>query len=232
MPANYAKRIVCLANSRKPGGRCVAGREVLANGYGRWIRPVSARSSAEISLEERRYEDGSEPQVLEVIEVPMIAPVPKLHQTENHMIDDGHYWSRKSALTWTDLPVLAETPATLWPNGISTFNGVNDCVPAASTVQLTRSLYLVRPENIIVRVQFEGGTFAPAKRRVRADFGYNGIAYRFMVTDPIAERAFLAREDGLFPLNNVYLCVSLTEPFDGDGRCHKLVAAVIGQPPW
>ena len=37
------KRIVCLANSRKRGGRCVAGKELLADGRaGGWIRPVSA----------------------------------------------------------------------------------------------------------------------------------------------------------------------------------------------
>ena len=27
--------------------------------------------------------------------------------------------------------------------------------------------------------------------------------------------------------NDVYLCVSLTEPFAEDGRCHKLVAGTI-----
>jgi len=76
--------IVCLANSRKPHGRCIAGREVLKNGYGGWIRPVSARSSAEISLEELRYENGREPQILDVITIPMIAAAPRVHQTENH----------------------------------------------------------------------------------------------------------------------------------------------------
>ncbi|MGH7707024.1 MAG: dual OB domain-containing protein, partial [Vulcanimicrobiaceae bacterium] len=35
------KRIVCLANSRKLQGRCVAGRELQKNGPGAWIRPVS-----------------------------------------------------------------------------------------------------------------------------------------------------------------------------------------------
>jgi hypothetical protein len=35
---------------------------------------------------------------------------------------------------------------------------------------------------------------------------------------------------GDHPLNDVYICVSLTEPYEQDGRCHKLVAAVIKNP--
>ncbi len=35
----YVKHIVCLANSYKPRGRCIGGREVVAKGeYGGWIR--------------------------------------------------------------------------------------------------------------------------------------------------------------------------------------------------
>ena len=57
----YTKRIVCLANSRKMSGRCIAGKEVLDTGYGEWIRPISKRETAEISEEEMRFENGEIP---------------------------------------------------------------------------------------------------------------------------------------------------------------------------
>lgn len=227
----YTKKIVCLANSRKPSGRCLAGREILNNAYVGWVRPVSARPSAEISLEERRYENGSDPQILDVIQIQMIGAVPRVHQTENHMIDAAVYWSRIGAIGWNDLAALAERPAALWINGDSTYHGTNDRVNHQLAPQLQNSLYLIRPEAVNVQVQTEGGVFGPAKRRVRSDFRYNGVGYNFIVTDPVAEQVFLARDNGVYPLNNVYLCVSLTEPYDGDHCCHKLVATIIGEEP-
>ena len=82
-----------------------------------------------------------------------------------------------------------------------------------------------------MQVQTEGAMYGRAKKRVRADFRYNGTGYNFIVTDPIAEQAFLPRDEGVFPVDNVYLCVSLTEAYDGDGRCHKLVATIISEQP-
>jgi hypothetical protein len=204
---------------------------VLENGYGGWIRSVSVRPSAEISLEERRYENGRDPQILDVLNIPMIAPVPRVHQTENHMIDAEQYWTKETALTWADLPALVERPASLWLNGASTYHGTNDCVAQIHAAQLISSLFLIRPESLIVQVQTEGGMFGRVKKRVRADFRYNGTGYNFIVTDPVAEQVFLLRDEGVFPVNNVYLCVSLTEAYDGDGRCHKLVATIISEQP-
>ncbi|MYC34131.1 MAG: hypothetical protein F4X64_13280 [Chloroflexi bacterium] len=55
------KRIVCLANSRKRGGRCVAGKELLPDDrLGGWIRPVSARHDEEVSPQECCYTDGGD----------------------------------------------------------------------------------------------------------------------------------------------------------------------------
>lgn len=35
------RRVVCLANSRRTGGRCIAGKELINGQFARWVRPVS-----------------------------------------------------------------------------------------------------------------------------------------------------------------------------------------------
>jgi hypothetical protein len=228
--ANYVKRIVCLANSRKHSGRCIAGKEVLENRYGTWIRPVSARPSAEVSEEERRYKNGEDPQILDVVDIPMLAPAPLLHQTENHIIDAECYWTKTGELAWTKLEQLVDEPETLWSEGDSTYYGRNDRVRLEVAGRTTNSLVLIRPQALSICVQAEGTEFGNPRRRVRADFKYRVMSYFIIVTDPVAERAFLARPDGRYHIDEAFLCVSLGEPHT-DNYCYKLVAAVIPEQP-
>jgi hypothetical protein len=224
---NYKKKIVCLANSRKPGGRCVAGKEVLEDCYGVWVRPVSVRTTAEISIEEQQYENGNEPKLLDIIDIPMIAAVPRVHQTENHMIDAEVYWTKEGEVAWEDVNALLDTPASLWGNGDSTYHGRNDRMSQTAASAFQNSLWLIEPTNVVMRVLTPGAAFGNPKRRVRAEFTYKGVQYDLMVTDPVAEKVFLARPNGNYPLQDVLFCTSLAEAHT-DGYCYKLVAAVIG----
>jgi hypothetical protein len=223
----YSKRIVCFANSLKNGGRCVAGREIAAAGYGVWIRPVSARPSTELSLVECRYGDESWPKLLDILDVHLKKPAPQHHQTENHIIDRARYWVKIGELPWSELENLTEQPESLWANSEHTFHGVNDVVDQNTACQLSSSLVLIRPESLVIRIGKEGAAEFP--RKTRAIFQFRGVAYSLKVTDPVAEQAFQIRGDGDYPLHDVYLCVSLTEPFERDGRCYKIVAGVIAR---
>ncbi len=219
----YTKTIVCLANSRKPpsGGRCIAGREYSQAGFGPWVRPVSARPTAEISEEERRYEDGTDPAVLDVVRISMVEPRPRGHQQENHLIDDGIYWSKVRRLTWADLESALERPSgPLWTNGCSSSHGENDRIPEREAAELSRSLYLIRPLDLVLVVALEG-----ERRKLRARFKLGRYSYSIVVTDPRVERSYFSREDGDYPLEEALLCVSLGEPFHG--YTYKLAAAVI-----
>src|SRR5882762_9774133 len=123
------KRIVCLANSRKLNGRCVAVIELVGGTRAGWIRPVSAREHEEVSEYERQYQDGSDPRVLDIIDVPLLNAQAKGYQQENWLLDPDHYWSKTGRAGWGDLAHLADPVAPLWVNGHSTYNGLNDTIP-------------------------------------------------------------------------------------------------------
>jgi hypothetical protein len=163
------KVIVCLANSRKHSGRCVAGKEVLAGGYGKWIRPVSARPSAEISEEERRYENGVLPKVLDIIRIPVIGATPQLYQSENHVIDAEYYWVKTDELSWIDVRQLVDKPAPIWTNNDSTYYGLNDRVKVDIAAKLNNSLMLIDPEDLTIKVVTEGGVW---KRQTPSKGGF------------------------------------------------------------
>jgi len=80
----YVKKLLCLANSRKMSGRCVAGKEVSGSSFGAWIRPVSARQHQEISVSDRRYKDGHTVSLLDIVSIPLLAAQPGTYQSENH----------------------------------------------------------------------------------------------------------------------------------------------------
>ena len=98
------KRLLCLANSRKLHDRCVAGKEWNGTEAGNWVRPISARDGGAVSERERRYEDGSDPQVLDVMDVPVLQRRSEDYQTENWLLDPKRRW-----MTRYGLPILAMT---------------------------------------------------------------------------------------------------------------------------
>ena len=105
------KRLVCLANSRKLHGRCIAGREWNGTEAGDWIRPISARDGGEVSEYERQYKDGSDPRVLDIIDVPVLEASPKDYQTENWLLDKRFYWENAGQFSPSDLSALVDPTA-------------------------------------------------------------------------------------------------------------------------
>lgn len=216
------KQAICLANSRKPDGRCLAGKEP---GTGRWIRPISDRPGGSVSEEERRYEDGRDPKLLDVIDIPLIAPQPSELQPENWLLDPDWYWEFVEAYDVETAGALADSPTRLWVNGYSTVAGTNDRVPEGVALPQAGSLYLVQVQDLTVRVLSPGAAYGDAKRKVRGRFLYGGSEYDMTITDPVVERAYLAGKDGEFSIGDRLVTVSLAEPYGG--YAYKLVAALI-----
>ncbi|MFD9162861.1 hypothetical protein ACFVZ8_12830 [Streptomyces sp. NPDC059558] len=217
------KTIVCLANSRKLSGRCVAG--MLADGSGEWVRPVSARPNREVSTYERQYADGTDPNVLDIVSVALIRPQPHDFQSENWLLNPTFFWDKIDRVDWRGLVGLEQRPSALWINGSSTYHGNNDRIPIEEAVTLPDSLNLIRTTGLTLQVHTPGAMFGDQKRALRAHFSYAGNSHILRVTDPEYELEYLPKPEGFYELGESFLTVSLGEPYEG--RVYKLVAAII-----
>ena len=222
------KRIVCLANSRKLHGRCVAGPE-LGSHPASWIRPVSARPSQEVSEYERQYADGRDPRLLDIIDIPLVEHQPCSHQQENWLLDEKKYWRKIGVYSWDDLAFFSQSDETLWLNGHHTSNGRNDHVPVIDVDGQSDSLRLIQVHYVELHVFAPAEAFGNPKRRVQACFEFAGVDYALWVTDPHVERHYLGLKDGTHDISEgCFLTISLGEPFKES--CYKLVAAVLRKP--
>jgi hypothetical protein len=157
--------------------------------------------------------------------VPLIAPKPRDYQQENWLLDPNAYWQRVEHLTWDDLPSLADPAGPLWLNGDSTYNGMNDRIALAQATALRSSLQLVCVDRLTLSVLKPGEAFGNPKRRVQGRFRHAGADYHLWVTDPVYERAYLAKPDGDYRIGESFVTASLGEPHNG--YCYKLIAAII-----
>lgn len=215
----YVKRIVCLANSYKPpNGRCVAGREILDDAYGGWVRPVNGASTGEVPQPLCAHLN-----LLDIVDIHLSNHAPQGHQTENHIFDPQHQWTKRGKLAFGDLKKLCEQPTTLWVNSDKTALGTFDCISRSEAASLNTSLLLIRQARFTLQIGPHPFDANKNKKSYRGIFNYNGTPYNLSVTDPVAR----AKPDGYLTLSDVYLCTSLTEPYQKDGRCHKLVAAIF-----
>jgi hypothetical protein len=223
----YKKNIICLANSRKPGGRCVAGKVLTGQKVGAWIRPVSERTTHEMSDGDRLYKDRTLADVFDIVEIAFREPAPIRHQSENHLIASDKYWQKQGTATWKQIQeALDEVSGPLWLNGSSTYHGLYDKVKVSALDDISDSLKLVKVNDLAINVEHEPGwQGAPGRRRVRGSFTLNGESYKLVVTDPTIESEYLAKSIGDYALGSAILCVSLSEPMHD--FAFKLIATVI-----
>jgi hypothetical protein len=226
---SYTKTIVCLANSRKLTGRCVAGKEWDGRAPGAWCRPVSARDRGELTAERWYFSTWRDPQLLDLIQVGLVEPRPSGCQKENYLVDTGVRWRFAGRVAPRQLESGLDHPdGPLWMNGESTAGGLNDRVPAAIAEKQHDSLVLVQPEQLTITVNTEGADRGNPRRRVRGHFLLAAHDYVFAVTDPIVEKEILGHPDGFSSeLQKPILCISLSEKFEMQNACYKLIAGVM-----
>ena len=211
------KRIVCLANSDRWGNRCVAGK-VINKKSTDWIRPVSARTDGGILEQECQYENGGLPQLLDIIDVPLLKERPEFHQKENWLLDTNSRWKKRGCMSWCDLEQLTDH-APLWIAEQSRHKN-NDRFKFLEAKNLKDSLRLIRVNELTFYVAYSSG-----QRKMRGKFCYNGIEHDLSVTDP-EWRKLTGKFRESCRIGDSFLTVSLTGCMDR-GYCYLLIAGII-----
>lgn len=221
---SYTKEIVCLANSRRPGGHCVAGKEAKNGRFGEWIRPVASEDSDGLTDSDICCDDKRLPRVLDILRIWMKKHIREGHQTENYRIDGEMCWQRVGRFPFSGVSDLVDRVDKLWINGFESDYGINDRVPCARMGAIENSLLLIQPSQLAIHKEYE---FGSRKWKTRADFTFRQIRYCLVITDPQIETMYRQQPAGDYPFrtNDVYLTISLGESFNG--FCYKLVAGVI-----
>jgi hypothetical protein len=220
------KLFVCLANSRKYSGRCIAGIELATGSDGqlhivrnqennpKWIRPISQNEFGELYNEWVRHIRLGD--LVEVELSTVQEGYPPQYQSENlpfqpdSIVVKEHlnlHYERLSKLIIND-----KTPL---------FGCKRSALPTESAISLGRSLQLIRVENADIHWRDELGK----RPQERLRFTYNNTIYDLPMTDIEFLEKYLLDNDILKKANEVFLTVSLGLPFGG--KMYKLAAGVF-----
>ncbi len=216
--------IICLACSRKMGGKCIAGKTLNKK---RWIRPVNEKGPLEDY--QIRYSDGELPKLLDIIKITIVKSCPNKYQPENYLISD-EVWEKIGEYEKINLDKLCDDYSTIFDNVSSTNLGLFDKIPANhfGNIDNRYSLMFIKIKTIkFVRVNIYSQGYY--KKKLRAKFDYKGIPYNISITDENIEKEYCKLEEGEYNSKNsqFYLCLSMGSPWGKDNNCYKFVASII-----
>ena len=224
------KEILCLANSRKYGGRCVVGKEVLPDKTLAWVRPVGGSPKGEVMPDEMCFEDESLPQLLDVIDVPLVGPQPLAYQPENWLVAPEP-WTRTRVADMANIDKWVDPPAPLWENGFESLRGTNDRFPYDADRTLADSARFIKVPSLDVTISDEKREGGDVNRQLRGAFVYASELYDLRITDMEFEEKYQDNRPGIFRLGPCYLTITVGEPFqakmDEPPFNYKLIAAIL-----
>lgn len=207
------RKIVLFALSWRNGGICVAGKDISNKN---WIRPVTATGPI------------PSPQVSglklgDVVELDLGANKPTGHQTENYEYNPGP-WKKAIYLDRASLKQFIDTPSHLWLSETPASKNASISMPEITATGVSKSLYFIEISDMTVKHEkkdYDG----IIRDKFYGVFDYNKVEYTLSITDPAFTHKF--QELGEYKIKNPAICVSLSEPFQRDNRCYKLIAGVI-----
>lgn len=209
-------RIVCLANSYKEGGRCVAGIELNQDNEllcdKKWIRPVCRTQHGEIPI---HLVFSIKP--LDIIEFEITEDASIGFQTENVLFNTKSI--RKAGVF--DHSKL-ESLCCNNPHPQTLFGNKGKAVSADGVHLLKSSLIFISTLNFeIIERQYEDKSHP----QIRLKFDYHSASYDLPITDPIFLDKYKQNNQLLKGIEKLYLVVSLG--ILHEGWHYKLVASVL-----
>ena len=233
--------IICLANSRKNKGRCIAGLKTDGSG---WLRPVSAQLDGRLDRDNYILDTNHEPQLFDILEIECSERRPECHQPENWLITQKQWrfvgFPNRQKLTEVFKPELDKSAVLQGLLGNSSDRVDYELLQQNPTQD---SLIYVKPQSINWVVQEYSGN-----KIYRSIFTTsNNIQYDLRITDPDWESRMAQAKLPVgnysvdevinrlnlvgFTADGFRFTISLGEPFTPTGYdrryCFKMIAAVI-----
>ena len=211
-------RFVCLANSIKEGGRCLAGIQLNNNNEPiieingpKWIRPICKTQHGQI------YTHWvSRITLLDIVEIELTGfPVKTSYQPENVFFKDD------------DLKIVGrfdrDNLSNLCDNHYYIFSNWAKALSVHEATLLNHSLILINVSKF--QVLENKDIESPDKKKIRLQFTHNETQYDFPVTDPVFLNLYRNNPGILNVVKSLYLCVSIGINFNS--WHYKLVAGII-----
>lgn len=209
-------QFVCLANSYKEGGRCVAGivlengNPVMQNGKPKWIRPVCETAHGEVPTHLVSHIN-----LLDIVEIDVTSNIPDSYQSENVLFDTNSI-TVKGTFPTNNLGNLCDNSQT------SLFGNKGGAVTPENAQLLSNSLRMIKVGNSTVVEKLYADNPNP---KLRLSFTFNGISYEIPITDPTFLNTYKSNKNLLSNSSDIFVVMSL-------GVLHqnwhsKLVAAIF-----
>jgi hypothetical protein len=214
-----SKVIVILAKSVKHNpGRCIAGMDYPSGT--KWIRPIGDIGEGQLYPSQTTLDDGTQPSLLDIVEVPVAEKDDAPLQPENWLVANGATWKRHAdgKLSHDLLLSMVEEPDHLWLQPDIKTDRVSHAYLQGHPP--SQSLYLIRIRK--ARMSKDGSS-------ARLYFSHHGTHYALKVTDPNA--AIILNGSLVAEIDYAIICVSLApkffNEFASEDQHFKLVASIM-----
>jgi len=225
----HTRDVVILANSRKYGGHCIAGKDIRT---GKWIRLINKLDDHGKTIPFSGYDlftlfgSAHGPTLFECLRIQFINKCPFYCQPENELIS-REKWQSLGFFPIQDLPKLEDPEYPIWL-GQPDFGNSDNIPYSICNAQNPLICSLVFRKLTQEMNQIEIGHKHSLKGRIQylLNFNLNSVAYSLVITDIHSEAALLKEEikEGRFPV--IYATIGVGQIYPEMASHYKLIVGL------